>query len=149
MSSKLGIEMKLYRNTGTTQSPTWVELTNVKDLTIDFSKGEADVTTRGSGGWKAYRGTLKEFSLEFQMVYDPEDESFEAIEDAFMDNTALDLAIADGDIDTNGTRYIRTACEVFAFKRGEANEDAVMYDVSLKRTFSSTPPTFVTVGEGT
>jgi hypothetical protein len=146
MSSKLGIEMKLYRNTGSTESPTWAELTNVKDVNVDFSKGEADVTTRASAGWKSYRGTLKEFSADFQMVYDPADTSFAAIEAAFMDNTALDLAFADGPIATSGTRYIRTACEVFGFKRGESNEDAVMYDVTVKRTHSLTPPTFVTVG---
>ena len=53
MGIKLGMEAKLYRNTGTYALPTWVELTNVKDLTLNLEAGEADVTTRGNAGWRA------------------------------------------------------------------------------------------------
>ena len=52
MGIKLGMEAKLYRNTGTYAAPTWVELTNVKDLTLNLEAGEADVTTRGNAGWR-------------------------------------------------------------------------------------------------
>ncbi len=36
MSVKLGLDAKLYRNTGTYDTPTWVEMTNVKDLTLNL-----------------------------------------------------------------------------------------------------------------
>ncbi|GAB4138374.1 MAG: hypothetical protein Tsb009_06550 [Planctomycetaceae bacterium] len=53
MTIKLGMEAKLYRNTGTYALPTWVEMINVKDLTLNLEAGEADVTTRGNAGWRA------------------------------------------------------------------------------------------------
>ena len=82
MSVKLGMDAKLYRNDGTYEVPDWVEMTNVKDLTLNNEKGEADVTTRASNGWRATVGTLKDGSVEFEMVWDTEDESFTAIQEA-------------------------------------------------------------------
>ena len=51
MSVKLGMQAKLYRNTATHETPLWDEMTNVKDLTLNLEKGQADVTTRGNNGW--------------------------------------------------------------------------------------------------
>ena len=45
---KLGINGKLYQNTGAYGSPTWVEITNVRDLTLNMDAAEADATTPGS-----------------------------------------------------------------------------------------------------
>ena len=58
MSTRLGMDAKLYRNSGSFGSPIWTEVTNVKDLTLNLEKGEADVTTRANGGWRATVGTL-------------------------------------------------------------------------------------------
>jgi len=33
----LGLNAKLYRNTGTQQSPTWTEIANVKDVTLNLT----------------------------------------------------------------------------------------------------------------
>ena len=68
MTIKLGMEAKLYRNTGTYAAPTWVEMTNVKDVTLNLEAGEADVTTRGNAGWRATIAALKDGSIEFEMV---------------------------------------------------------------------------------
>lgn len=50
MAVKLGLDAKLYRNTGTFASPAWNEIQNVKDVTLNLEAGKADVTTRGSAG---------------------------------------------------------------------------------------------------
>jgi len=69
MSVKLGLEAKLYFCVaGIGGTPTWVELTNVKNVTLNLQKGEADVTTRANNGWKATAGTLKEEAGEFVRV---------------------------------------------------------------------------------
>ena len=65
MSTRLGMDAKLYRNAGSFGSPIWTEVTNVKDLTLNLEKGEADVTTRANGGWRATVGTLKDASIDF------------------------------------------------------------------------------------
>ena len=81
MSVKLGLDAKLYFCVaGIGGSPTWTELTNVKNVTLSLQKGEADVTTRANSGWKATAGTLKEGSIEFEMVWDTADAGFDPSE---------------------------------------------------------------------
>src|SRR5690606_2046137 len=110
MSIKLGLDAKLYRNTGPYATPTWSEVKNVKDVTLSLEAGEADVTTRGNNGWRATVATLKDGSIEFEMVWDSDDTDFTAIRDAFLNKTALDLAVMDGDITTTGTQGLRAEC---------------------------------------
>ena len=50
MPAKLGLDAKLYRNTGTFAAPTWDIIGNVKDLTLNLETGEADVSTRANKG---------------------------------------------------------------------------------------------------
>ena len=76
MSHKLGLDAKLFRNTGTYAAPVWVEIKNVKDVTLNLEAGEADVSTRGNAGWKATAATLKDGSIEFEMVWDSEEDDF-------------------------------------------------------------------------
>jgi hypothetical protein len=73
------------------------EITNIKDLTTDFSAGEADITTRGSDGWRETLATLREGTVTFQMVWAPADDAFEAIQEAFLDSSLLAFAVLDSD----------------------------------------------------
>jgi hypothetical protein len=145
MTVLLGLDAKLYRNSSTYESPTWVEIENVKDVTLSLEKGEADVTTRANDGWRATKGTLKDASVEFQMVWDTEDTGFTAIQEAYFGNTSLDLAVMSGDITTAGSQGLRAEMDVFSFSRSEALEEAQMVDVSLKPTYSANAPTWMVV----
>jgi len=137
---KLGHEAKLYRNTGTFDVPVWTEIDNVRDLTRSLEKGEADVTTRANAGWTATTGALKDLSLEFQMVYDPEDENVTALEDAYFDGDQIEFAIMDGDINVTDNKGVRATMEVFNFSQAEALAEAILIDVSLKPTYADNPP---------
>ena len=145
MPAKLGLECRLYRNTGTYATPTWNEIPNVKDLTLGVEKGEADVTTRGTGGWRATRGTLKDGNIEFQMVADSADDDFTAIQTAFFGNTTIQFAAMDGSITTTGNTGLRAEMDVLKFSRNEELENAVMFDVSLRPTYSANPPSWYVV----
>ena len=68
MTIKLGMEAKLYRNTGTYATPTWVEMLNVKDLTLNLEASEADVTTRGNAGWRATIAALTVSGISLKVV---------------------------------------------------------------------------------
>mgnify|MGYP002625510861 FL=1 len=96
MGVRLGLEAKLFRNSGSYASPTWEELPNVKDLTLNVEAGEADASTRGNGGWRATLATLKDGSIEFEMIWDTADAGFTAIKDAFFNNTPIEFAALDG-----------------------------------------------------
>ena len=143
MATRLGLDAKLYRNTGTYVSPTWVEIGNVKDVTLALEKGEADVTTRLNGGWRATVGTLKDASIEFQMVWDTDDTGFAAIQAAYFDNTAIELAVMSGLITDPESEGLRATCDVFSFSRNEALEEAITVDVSVKPTYTANAPEWI------
>ncbi len=145
MSIKLGMEAKLYRNSGSYGTPTWAELSNVKDVTLNLEKGEADVTTRANSGWKATAATLKDASIEFEMVWDTSDAGFEAIKDAYFNNTAIELAVMDGAIAAAGSQGLRASCMVTNFSREEPLEEAIKVKVTAKPTYAANAPTWLTV----
>ena len=145
MSVKLGMDAKLYRNDGTYEVPDWVEMTNVKDLTLNNEKGEADVTTRANSGWRATVGTLKDGSIEFEMVWDTDDENFTAIQEAYFGNTSVEFAVMDGDIDTVGSQGLRATMAIMSFSRNEPLEEAITVSVTAKPTYAEHAPDWLDV----
>lgn len=148
--TKIGLDCKLYRNTGTYASPVWNEIPNVSDVTVQLSKGEADTSTRAST-WKTRKGTLKDASIDFQLKYVPGDTDFAALLASYTGNSPIELLALDGPVATAGSQGLRAVCEVFNFQQGQALENAVMFDVSAKPTPSfdnagaPQPPTWFTV----
>jgi hypothetical protein len=142
---KLGLDAKLYRNTGTFASPTWNEVINVKDLTLNLEAGEADVTTRGNNGWRATVATLKDGSIEFEMVWDTEDLDFAAIRDTFLNRGAMEFAVMDGGIADSGSQGLRATCMVTNFSRNESLEEAITVSVTVKPTYSVNAPIWMVI----
>lgn len=145
MGKKLGSEAKLYRNAGTYESPDWQEIANCRDLTLNNEKGEADVTTRANNGWKATLSALKDGSVEFEMVWDTEDEDFTTIQEAYFDNSDIEFAIMDGDIDVAGAQGLRATMQIFNFTRNEPLEEAMTVSVTAKPTYADNPPEWLEV----
>lgn len=145
MGVRLGLDAKLYRNTALPAAPTWNEITNVKDVTLNLEAGEADVTTRGNNGWRATVGTLKDGSIEFEMVWDTDDDDFGAIRDAFLNRSAVEFAVMDGEIAVAGSQGLRAICMITNFSRNEALEEAITVSVTAKPTYAATPPIWVVV----
>lgn|SRR5262245_16437186 len=143
MSVKLGLDAKLYRNTGSFASPTWNEVINVKDLTLNLEAGEADVTTRGNNGWRATVATLKDGSIEFEMVWDTEDLDFAAIRDTFLNRASMEFAVMDGGIAVSGSQGLRATCMVTNFSRNESLEEAITVSVTVKPTYSVNAPVWM------
>jgi hypothetical protein len=139
MSAVRGKDFKLYRNTDSPydNSPTWVEVTNVKDLTRNIEKALADASVRGSN-FRQQIGTLKELSLNFQMVYDPADAGYLQYEESFFSNTQVETLVLDGGVGTNGSRGIRFMGEVTTFTVNEALEDVGLVDVTMIVAYNST-----------
>jgi len=141
MGVKLGDEMKLYYcAAGIGGSPEWVELSRVKDVKLNPSKGEADVTTRASGGWKQTIGTMIAASIEFEMTWDTDDAGLQAVKDAFFDNTIIGLAVMDGDIAESGSEGLWADCAILKFDRSEPLEKEATVSVTAKPTYSANVP---------
>lgn len=143
MGVRLGMEARLYRNSADFDNPDWVEVGNVKDVTLNLEKGEADVTTRANNGWRATVGTLKEASVEFQMVWDTEDQGFTAVQQAFFGNEPIEFAVMSGPMNDPLSEGLRATFDVFSFTRNEALEEAIMVDVSIKPTYATHAPQWI------
>lgn len=140
----LGIDGKIYRNTGTYGSPVWNEIPNCKDLSLNIEAAEADVTTRGNGGWEAVAAALLKGSIEFGMLYDTSDADYTALQTAFLARTAIEFAVMDGSMTSGAHKGFRMTCAILKFGRSEKNTEAMMTEVSLKPTYAANAPSALT-----
>lgn len=145
MAIRLGMNAKLYLKAGGLGSATaWIEMGNVKDVTLDVQTGDADVTTRANAGWKASVPTTKEAKIDFTMIWDTADPGFIAVQEAFFQNKAIGIAALDGEKDVAGHQGLVADMGVSTFSRKEGLEDALTVDVSLKVFYSTTAPRWAT-----
>lgn len=146
MSIRLGMNAKLYYKTGgVAAAGAWVELGNTKDVTLNLQTGEADVTTRANAGWRATIATLKEGSIEFEMIWDTADAGFVALKNAFFANALIGLAVMDGPIAQAGSQGLEADVAITNFSRKEPLEEAIAVSITAKPTYSATAPSWVTV----
>jgi hypothetical protein len=148
MSTPLGLSAKIYYGVNATQGAlptTWTELTNVADVTLDMSKGEADVTTRANDGWRAIVGTLKEGSVDIKMMFDPTDTGFTAVQNAFFTGTDIGFLIMSGDkgAAAGASQGLKALFQVVGWTKGEPLEEAQTINAKIKITRCATAPAWV------
>lgn len=145
MATKLGLNAKLYRNTGTYGSPTWTEWNFIKDLSLEQSTAEADATTRANGGWKATVATLKDASLTFSAPHDVSITQYKALVDGYYSNASFELLVLDQAVATVGATGLRASFMVTSMTEGQPIEDIQANDFTLKITASENDPAQHTV----
>jgi hypothetical protein len=143
MALRLGIDAKLYRNTGTFGTPVLNVVDNCRDLTLGLEKNEADVTTRGNDGWRAIVGVLKDATIEFNMIADGADDDYIAFRDAFLTNDDVEVFVMSADVDEADSEGLRATCSVLGFTRNEPLEEALNIDVTLRPTYNTNAPEWV------
>lgn len=128
----LGMNAKIYYGTAEANLGDLIELTNVRDVTLTLDAGEADVTTRANSGWRATAATLRECSIEFEMVWKPADAGFVAIKTAFLAGSTLELAALDGGKAVAGSQGPKGSFSITSFSRPEPLEEAITCSVTAK-----------------
>ena len=133
----LGMDAKLYYGSTVLVSSDaslgdWTEFDILTDVTLNLSTGESDITTRANSGWRATAPTLKDGSIDFEIVYKADDAGFEKIETAWDTNAEIAIAAMDGDITDAGSRGLTGNFTVTNFTRTEPLEEAIKYAVTLK-----------------
>ena len=135
---KLGKSCKLYYSAalldGSSVTPalaTWVEITLVKDLTLDHAREDHEATTRGSGDYIETAKGMVEAGVEFGMKHLPGNAGFDALRDAWIAGTTVAMAIMDGDIATSGSEGL-CANMVVDMKRAEPVRGEMDYAVTIK-----------------
>ena len=153
----LGMNAKLYRNNGTFLAPasftgvTCIEVKNIRDLTLNLDKATADVTTRGNNGWRATVGTLKDGSVEFDMIADPADANYVAFRTAWLNNTPIQCAVLSNKLVSPPIPGSEGLCAVFSvnnMSRAEPLEGAQMSTVTMTPTYeqdATFAPAWITI----
>lgn len=147
MAQVLGLNATLFY--ATAADPTsFTELTNVRNVSLSLETAEADVTTRANNGWRATVPTLKDASIEWEMIYDTEDQGFQDIQAAFFgDDTAsskdIVLKVLDGGTATSGKGLVAT-CRITNFSISQQLEEAVTVSVTAKPTYAVSAPEWQT-----
>jgi len=146
MAAQLGKDAALlFQTDGVAGSAGWTVLANCTSVTFDMQQDEADVTVRGSGGWAAKVGTLKNGKISFDMVWDTTDSNFSTLATAFLDNTVLGFACLDR-IDGAGATGLMADMVVLNFSRDEPLSGPIMAKVEVSVTYSTDTPQWVTGG---
>lgn len=140
MAVVIGINAKMWYRTwdegGTPEYGDWGELTNVSNVSLNLSSNEADVTVRANDGWRASVPTVKDASIDFEMVYDTEDAGFTAIRSAYFGGSALQVRVLDGGTTEEDGTGLDAHCRIVTFAINQANEAAVTVNVSMKPTYA-------------
>ena len=122
----LGMNAKLYYGAAGGSAAT--EMGNVRDVTQTLEAGEADVTTRANSGWRATAPTLRECTVEFEMLWKPGDTGFDAVKTAFLSAGLIALKVLDQATGQGPDGDFA----ITSFSRNEALEEAITVSVTAK-----------------
>jgi|SRR5579871_464643 len=157
MSIPLGIQAELsYLSTGTRS--TWGALVNgintgsapsltafnsARDVTLNLTSGEADVTTRGGGGWKLTAQALWDCSIEIESPWNPSDAGFSKFLGCHLTRTPIACAVLDGPHGTSGSQGVWADFAVMEFTREENEDKEQVAKIKLVPTLSAVAPEWV------
>lgn len=153
VSQPTAINHKLFRNSASFASPTWNEIVSTRDITIGDSYAEADVSRRGEG-LRQTEPTLREITIDWEMVWDTADEDFAALYTAYAAKTLVELAFADGAIGTSGTVasggtadvvFTRVSCKIVKWEKSLALEGAALVSITAKPCYTTNDSSYNTV----
>jgi hypothetical protein len=134
--ANIGLEGVLYNGVAGTTAAT--EMTNVRDLTWNDDRDEADVSSRGSE-FKLTRTTMRNHSLGWQMLVDDDDTDYAAMKAAFVGNTVIALKC----ISKSDGSGIDADYQIKSFGHSEALTDAQYVDVEAIPTYLTRYPSSV------
>ena len=134
----LGMEAKAYFGESPVADPSTLtpvamtELDNVTDVTLSTETGQADITTRANQGWRGTAATLKECSVDFEMIWKPGDAGFEALKAAWLNSNDIALCFLSEAHSESTAEGPLGSWTVTNFSRSEPLEEAIKVSVTVK-----------------
>ena len=128
----LGMNCKIFAGASGTALGSLTEMDNCTDVTSNFEAGEADVTTRANAGWRGTAATLREATLEFEMLWKLGDTGFDLFQAAYLAGTNVSMAALTGPLATANSDGPFADWSVTNFSRSEPLEEAVKASVTCK-----------------
>lgn len=141
MTTRTGREAAAYVNIGGTwATPTWVEITIAKDVTISKSMDKKEDNCRGGAAdtFKKYLPGLIDLSVDLEVCHDTAHATWQAIEDAIENQSIIDVLFLDDDIANSGAEGVRFEGHVFEAENSQPLEDALVDSYTFAPSASST-----------
>lgn len=136
-----GIDCKAYRNSASWATPTFVEVSNIRDVNLPDEWSTAEFKTRGNRIVR-HKRTLRNRSVTLQMEHDPSvaanDANFEVFTDAMYDTSGdagdgtIELLFLNGSSATSDNQGVRGVWLITKMDEGQPLEDAQLWDIELK-----------------
>lgn len=134
----LGFQAVLYyKLDGMAEAGDPILLTNVRDVRPLLEAGEANVTTRASGGFEEMVPALFKAGLEFEMVVDPTDDAYADFKTAFLARQVVGIRFLD-QLEADGGTGFQGDMAIFKFTPAEPLDGAQLVTVTLKPTRGTT-----------
>ena len=134
----LGLNAKMYHGSAalttlvSADDVTWTEIPNVAEVNLDLTSEESDMTTRASDGWTEMAQTLRSASVSFVLKFKDSDTYYEALRDAWLNNTEITLLFMDKNAATTGAQGLAANFMVNGMPRGEPLNDVIKYTFTVK-----------------
>jgi hypothetical protein len=144
--ASLGINSKLYYNSATFGTPTWVELSNVRELNADSSWDEGDASTRASPV-KMFEPTQLNLELSGQMQADGS-VNYLLMQTKYYARTLVDVMCLDGASDDTGSEGYRFEGKIFGWTEDQGPGVVNYRAFTIKPCASANPPKSVVVTAG-
>ena len=130
-----GLECKLYYNTATHASPTWVEIKKAINVNYTISKGEADQSSREST-WRNNLTTLKDLEITFSYRKKAgTDTVFDALIAAALADTIYEYAVLDAAHTESGAQGVRAFCQITSAGNSQELEGTEEIEFTLKPAY--------------
>lgn len=127
-----GHRMKAYINTGTRGTPTYVEVSEIADLSIsDFSRGMAELKRRANDFTKNLPTLMNSIAVEFRLHFGLGRTVYDLIRAAHLAGTPLAWAFMNGAIATSGHQGLTMPALVEQFPWDQALENVSGHDVRV------------------
>lgn len=135
---KAGHKMKLYRNTGTHDTPVWGEIDEIADVTVDgLELGIAELKRRASNWTKGLATIFGMFTVGFRYIHGLNTTIFTALRTDFFAQTVREYAVMNGDIEDDGIEGLRLPALHSAFPWDQPLEDVSGHDMTLTHAYMS------------
>ena len=145
-----GLESGLYvRTAGNFSSPTWTELTDIGDCTLNGAWKSAEVEVRSSPATMAVKTTI-DISTTFKMLARPSGSSaaYNTVISALTTRDVVDVMVLNGSNTTNGARGFRYEGQVTNGSEDQGTQAVIMPDMEIKPTVTNNVPQSVVVTAG-
>lgn len=149
MSLAVGTDNKLYYNSATNASPTWVLICLVGDVNLTLGGSNAELKSRCSP-WDMGLPSRLNAELSFNLFSHIGATVWEALRGFFFARSSKQMAVANAAIATTGTQYFKAFMHFTAFPIGQNLEDVNAGEATMTPTYyeesnALVEPSWVTV----